>query len=596
MSPIDLLEALAQKLALAGQHAVSVLLVALFDAYQGMFWWGPGLAGAALLMALNSLKREQKWTAIMWAVCTIPGLVTFIVHFSMPHLIYAFRGRELAWPAWHQYGLVGSFFAGAFASLIWLRSGIQKIDKLTDSVSVKSGLERTRKTDIRHIQDILPDEIGNYDPTKYFSKERGIFVGLDVKKEPIYIQHTKFCESHLLLCGMTRSGKGVAAQILGTQSIRQGELFVVLDPKLDNYMPHIFRAQAQGCGQPYVCLDLRQSAPPQINPFTESVEDNENLLLAAFSLAEKGSDADFYRVNDRRAALGAARLIVSMRQKMGRLPTPSELVQTEQAATWSKDAPNFFGYLLEMAELPAVNATAGGVSIADLAQSGGCLYVIGDMMNSRVVRMQRLLLLRLMQIARARISLGNSNGKIIRVFADEFTVHISRPFLVSLAASAGWRLCVMLAFQTLGDLANCPADLTPEGVKGSVWENCTLKLIYKIQDATTAKWLAESTGLIQVDDESRHVEKNIALSETIEGGRTLRQGESQLIDVNMFLGLARGCGVMFGASRLPSFCYTSFVAATQTEAAIVPSYHCNDRPDQPCSAAAMLTQFADETD
>jgi len=42
------------------------------------------------------------------------------------------------------------------------------------------------------------------------------------------------------------------------------------------------------------------------------------------------------------------------------------------------------------------------------------------------------------------------------VFADEFKCHISRPFMLSLGASLGWRLKTILAFQSLQDLADCP--------------------------------------------------------------------------------------------------------------------------------------------
>jgi hypothetical protein len=333
-------------------------------------------------------------------------------------------------------------------------------------------------------------------------------------------------------------------------------------------MPHVFAAEAKGAGQPYVFLDLRQSAPPQINPFDGAdAEEVENLLSAAFSLAECGDVADFHRGRDRRAALECARLVIEMRGRLGRSPTAAEIMATETAGVWREGAANFWGYMMEMAELPSVNAR-NGLSLDALLASGGCLYILGDMQNSRVVRMQRLFLLRLMQLAKRRIAFAGEPARVIRVFADEFTVHISRPFLVSLAASAGWRMCVILAFQTLGDLADCPADLTAEAVKAKVWENCALKLLYAVRDSDTAEWLARSTGIIQVDDEMRRVDRNLALSESLATDRSLRQSETYLIDVNMLLGLPKGCGVLFGAATLPEFCYTSPMPAERVAAAV----------------------------
>lgn len=548
-------------------------LLGLVTAYQFLLFWAPALAGFAALLMIDALKRDKKILMISYAICCVPGLFTALLWGGLPVAYTMLRGRAAEFPEWHLLLIGGEFAAGLAVGVGWLRTGVSRLEKMQSHVSRKTSLERDKKTDIRHIDTILPPEIGRYDPLRYFDPRKGIFVGLDKSQKPIYCDATMFDESHLMLCGRTRSGKGVAAQIIGTQSIRRKELFVVLDPKLDAWMPHIFMSECAAAKQPWAYLDLRQSAPPQLNPFDDANEEEiENLLLAAFSLAEKGDAADFYRVGDRRAALEVARMIIMMRQARGYTPTPAELMATEQAAKWQETATNFHGYMLEMAELPSVNASRPTLSLTGLAETGGCLYVVGDMANSRVVRMQRLMLLRLMQLAKKRVTFDGNPPRIIRVFADEFTVHISRPFLVSLAASAGWRLCIILAFQTLGDLADVPADLTPDAVKAKVWENCALKLLYAVRDSDTAEWLARSTGTIQVDDESRKVDKNLALSETVDSERTLRQSESNLIDVNMLLGLPKGCGVLFGASRLPEFCYTAPVTANRTQDAITPTH------------------------
>jgi len=541
---------------------------AILAAYEAAWWWTPALAGLCLILAINAVMRERNFQAQLFAIACLPGVFVVLGYYLLPGMVVDLTHRPFEFPAWHpQTFLLGSIL-GAVGSLIWLRSGVQIIDAVIERFSVKSGLERVKKTDIRYIGKVLPPAIKPYDPARYFKPSKGIFIGLDRRRRPIYCAHDLFDESHLLLCGRTRSFKGVAAQIVGAQSIRRKELFVVLDPKFDAWMPHVFAAEAKAAGQPYVLLDLRQSAPPQINPFDGAdAEEVENLSLAAFSLAERGDAADFYRVGDRRAALECARLVIEMRARLGRSPTAVEIMATEAAGAWREDARNFWGYMMEMADLPSVNAR-NGISLDALVAGGGCLYILGDMQNSRVVRMQRLFLLRLMQLAKKRIAFASEPARVIRVFADEFTVHISRPFLVSLAASAGWRMCVILAFQTLGDLADCPADLTAEAVKAKVWENCALKLVYAVRDSDTAEWLASSTGTIQVDDEMRRVDRNLALSESLATDRSLRQSETYLIDVNMLLGLPKGCGVLFGAATLPEFCYTSPMPTERASAAV----------------------------
>jgi hypothetical protein len=227
--------------------------------------------------------------------------------------------------------------------------------------------------------------------------------------------------------------------------------------------------------------------------------------------------------------------------------------------------------------LNAVNRKSGGIDIEKLAQTGGCLYVLGDMMNPRIIMMQRMILIRLLMLAKNRQQ--TDDMKIIRVFADEFRVHISRPFIVSLGAAAGWKLLVILAFQSFEDLRDCPADLDADMVKGAAIENCAIQLSYRIKDAATAEVLAAATGIILVDIEGRQVDKNILLSETIEGDRRISQGDRFLIDVNMITSLpvpdidkkTIGCGVLVGASKLAQFCFTSPIMVKRSQAAITPT-------------------------
>lgn len=500
-----------------------------------------------LALASISLVPGAAWLAVPWleheAGVTLNGVPNVYLWF---------------WLAW--------LAAGLLAGLVWLRLGVAALERLRRRLTKRSALERNRRTDVREIDRFLPDAIGSFDPLRYIDEDKGVFVGLDEGRRPIHIPEDTWRESHILLSGRTRSGKGVAAQILLVQAIRRKELVVVLDPKSDMWMPHVFKREADRCGQPYRYLDLRQPAPPQINLFQGCDEETlENMFIAAFGLAEKGTDADHYRLKDRRAALEAARFIAANPGV-----TPS-MVLAQLGPAWDGVADGFQAAMQEMAELQAVNRSDGqGVDIQFLEASGGCLYVVGDMGNTRVIRMQRMLLVRLMMLAKTRVGL-DVEPRTITVLADEFKVHISRPFMASLATMAGAGMHCILAFQSLQDLADVPSDLDKEAVKGSVNENCAIQLSYRIKDPDTAEWLAASTGVIQVDDEIRTVDKNLALTETVRTERTLRQGERHYVDANMFMNLPKGCGVLVGATKLATFCYTSPVSADRGEDAITPS-------------------------
>jgi hypothetical protein len=136
----------------------------------------------------------------------------------------------------------------------------------------------------------------------------------------------------------------------------------------------------------------------------------------------------------------------------------------------------------------------------------------------------------------------------------------------------------ILAFQSFEDLRDCPADLDADMVKGAVIENCALQLSYRIKDSITAELLASATGTILVDTETRKIDKNVLLTETV-GERRISQSERYLVDVNMITSLpvpdqekeTIGCGVLVGAGKLAQFCFTSPIQIDRSKAAITPS-------------------------
>ena len=499
-----------------------MIIVALFGIAPGLFFWG------ARELALREFSLE------------------YVDYFFPPD-------------AWHAWAI--SVICGVAVVIAWLRWGVQVRDWSWGKLTRRSLTERNRKTDVREIHKFLPKEIGQYDPAKYISPSRGIFFGLDERKKPIYLPWAEWKLSHLLLSGRTRVGKGVAAQILLSQAVQAGELVVILDPKPDDWMPHVFFKAAEHAELPYHFFNLTPSAQPQFNLLAGlNGEDAEGMLIGGFGLSEKGEAADFYRLADRKAAREAA---VWIQSHPGATPRDVWLANTEK---WSEAAPAFNDYMRELAELPSVNAKVE-FDMRHMLATGGCVYFAGDMMNPRVVRVQRMILIRLMQVAKNR----TDRSRTITVLADEFKVHISKPFMTGLGAAAGWGMHVVLAFQSLQDLADCPADLDKDSVRGAVMENCGLQLSYRVKDPETAEWLSKSTGTILVDDETRRVKRNVALSEEVDGERNIRQADRYFIDENMFMNLPKSCGVLTGASALAQFCYTSPMIVDKNGIAITPA-------------------------
>jgi hypothetical protein len=444
-----------------------------------------------------------------------------------------------------------TFIASAVLGAILLRVMGAWWDSVKHRFTRRTNLERNRKTDVREIHKFIPPPLAKgFDPRNFFNPKKGIFVGLSEQRKPVYLPYDDLRSQHVLLTGRTRWGKGVAAQILIPQLLARGEYVAVLDPKFDEWMPHAFYSACLDAGLPYRFADINQAAPAQLNPCTGcDTETLENMLIGGFSLTEKGDPADFYRLADRRAARRCAAWLAA---------NPGSTARDALVAHgdhWAEEAPAFFSYMQEMGELDSVNADSGGFDIAEGLKNGGLLYTVGDMINPRILRMQRMILLRLLFLAKQ--SGYTQRKRTIFVFADEFKAHISRPFMVALGASAGWGLHAMLAMQSIKDLKDCPADLDAEAVEGSIMENCSVQLSYRLKDPDTAEWLARGTGMILVDDEMRKVGRNAALAETVSGERTIRQSERPYIDTNMLLNLPKGCGMLTEPSTLPQFVYTS---------------------------------------
>ena len=510
-------------------------------------------------MAQEGGERRGKFMLLLFLPSVLPAFGMLVIPLLAEQFDATWSPSRSEMTAW------AFFFTGGIAgALYWLRVWIPRFDRFKSKITRRTSLERNRRTDVREIETFLPQAGRGYNPRKFASraKRNRIFIGLDERRKPVYLPYDDLRIQHILLTGRTRSNKGVAAQILIPQLLARGEFVVVLDPKVDAWMPHVFFDACTQAGLPYRFLDLRQSTPAQCNPFRGcDAETIENMLIGGFSLTEKGEASDFYRLADRKAARDCATWLA---QHAGMTARDA---LAELGDEWLERAPAFHSYLSEMADLDSVNATAGGIDIVDGERTGGLLYVVGDMINPRILRMQRMILLRLLFLCKQRDQ--TRENRTVCVFADEFKTHISRPFMVSLGASAGWGLHVILAFQSLQDLKDAPADLDKDSVQGSVTENCAVQLSYALKDPDTAEWLSRSTGTILVDDETRTVTRNIAQAETIHKERRISMAERPFVDLNMFLNLPKGCGVLTCPGALAQFIYTSPPIVTRTAAALV---------------------------
>lgn len=530
---------------------------------QDSAMWGGGFAVGAfsyLSFELDENKGTFARLAVVSAVASAAPSLVFN-NFVQPY----FSVDPIAMSDWIKFA--GGLSVAGLIGVLYSRFMVPHVDHLAARMTRTTMLERNEKTDVRRIQEFIPAPVGAFDPVKNWDFKKGFFLGLDARKKPIFWPSDL---PHIQCAGTSGAGKGVFLSMIAAQCCAKGEAVFYLDPKDDEWGPHVLKEVCERFGENFHFVDLRPGAGPQLNLFYgASEEEITELFYAAFSLSEKGSDADFYRLADRQAAKKVARAAA----RDGGL-TPAALLAA--FGDYKDDAPGFFGYLQEMAELPSVNAQTG-LDLASIVANGGAVYVVGSMRNTAVVRMQRMLLIRLIQLAERRDRAAGKPRQMCIVL-DELKYHISRPALEALGAARDKGVHLVLAHQALGDLRDCPADLDKDAVVDAVMENGKLKLIYKVEDPDTAEWLARKSGKIQADDETRRVTRNAGLAEKVSGERTIRQAETFFIDDNQILNLHKFQGVLYGLG-LPQFVHTSPIDCQKTT--LRPEVHQGDAAINP---------------
>ncbi|GGY59528.1 molybdopterin-guanine dinucleotide biosynthesis protein MobB [Bacterioplanes sanyensis] len=519
------------------------------------------IAGFFFVVAVARYLEEQE----SWELFLVPfGLAVIagpVLHFGLPWLVEDKLGPvSIAW-----YFLViwfAGFVVGGWLGYRFFREWEPKIVAWKERITWRTDQERDKKTDVRTVRELLPTTPEPFDVMDYY--EPGfITMGLDKEGNPVRVPFEVWTSSHIQLAGTTGAGKGVAAQMALTQAVHEGEAVFVLDPKNDEWAPHALHKAAETCEVPYHFIDLRDGQPAQINPLAgASRAELQEMFLAAFSLGEKGGDADFYRLNDRKAARAVAALMAEQAN-----PSFANMYREVAELPEVQAAAGFWGAYEEMAELESINAPGVGVDFAKVIEQGGVVYVVGSMRNSPVIKAQRMLMIRLTQICEKRDRLKKQRS--VCVFLDELKYHLSKPAMEIFGAARDKGLHALIAHQSLADLRDVPADLDPDAVVGSVIENTALKIIYKLQDPDTAEWLARRSGTKLVDEEIRKVGRNVAQSEILDDDRTIRQSETFLVDTNMMMNLPKRVAVFF-SEELPRFMGTSPVMVEKKAAAVAP--------------------------
>jgi len=462
--------------------------------FPGWSWAVFGIATLFFLTVGGRLRRLGKEESAIWLlpIRGVGSLVFWAAVVSALALAGAFlffaavlfidRGFEEGGERW--WGLVRAFWPDEPA-----------LNRVLEG-HTRQRKNKDRLTDIRAVDRLLPNAKETYDPRRYF-RAGDYFVGLDEHRQPIYIPYEIWSGCHIQLKGATRTGKGVNASNLGAQGIGMGNSIVVLDPKGDMWIPHVLRTAAEEAGVNFHVLDLRPGKPPQLNILSDVTAPELELLLdAGLGFEETGNrGSDYYSKVDRRTLRRSVKLVEG--QDIS-LPEMCALVRAEWEEL-EKDNSGFLLSLEEVADLSCLH-TRGGIDLEAAIEAGDVVYIIGDMLNTRVVKLQKMILLRLLQLVNRRE--GSEGHRLVTIYLDEFKYFLSRIALNALGTVLHKGCNVVLSHQTDGDLRACPG-IDPEEVTGVVQANAQIRMFFRQDLPEDAARAAAMTGLKVIDKERR---------------------------------------------------------------------------------------------
>lgn len=455
---------------------------------------------------LRFLGATTKWVGLIFVLLGLIGFVVLLALLFLHQLLSGVSSADAIKQAWMIIYEPGSehvvrWLEGCFVGLItalpialfyiprWERGdGFQDVEEL---------VARFKK-------------FNGYDPRPYIKIKKGCFIGRTISGKPIYIPWRKLHETHVQVLGMTGCGKGLSMTLIAYQCILNDECAIWFDPKFDRFTPRILQEAAMLAGREFHMINLnpqwhtqlKPNGGPQLNPLLGANSSQiVELFFAAFDLKGKGTDGDFHRGKDEDAAIEAASIAV---QTAGiSIPGLFRACAGIQSIT---DQENFWRRFRKLATLPAIN-TESGLNLPDAIAKRAVIYFVGSSDNEQVKMLQKMLLVRIMQIIKGRDRLEKHAPTCIVL--DEFKHMLSPGALTSLGVVRDYDVHILLAHQSMGDLESY-AGIEPAEAYGAVVDNTALKIIYKIGDGDYAEKLAKISGKRRtyVDSSAKQLDEN----------------------------------------------------------------------------------------
>ncbi|RMN12104.1 type IV secretory system conjugative DNA transfer family protein [Pseudomonas syringae group genomosp. 3] len=418
-------------------------------------------------------------------------------------------------------------------------------------------------SDIRVEMDRLKQK--NFNPREFYL-EGQMFVGLDDHGEGIYIADDIWRKNHSKIIGPSQTGKGVFLGVILDQVIWKGWGAWFFDLKPDDYILDIMRESCERYGRPApLILDLNGIGPGSYGPFIGgSRRDRRERVVKAFGMADNGTNADFFKREERKVLDYLLPLWDGSLGQLAKLLKGKHPEINEQMKNWVREKNGSIeSNVSEFMQLDTMRATTDeSFNVADAIQSGAVVYVRGSITDTIVRKACIALIDELVQLV-----LKTPAPVPTYLSLDEVKFIVSQSLADALATILSKNVFASIAYQGLSDLLNLPdKTLNAQAIKGGIDTNTQITLTYRANDFETADWLANNTGKGQLTvTKMEKVDVNKGGAEVWGDERSVGQVEETTVTTNQLLALPPRVCALIRPGNLAVILYTCWIPVKEAK-------------------------------
>lgn len=403
-----------------------------------------------------------------------------------------------------------------------------------------------KATSIESAENELYFEPQIIDPRSYININKGGFFGLLHSKNkneclPKYIIDE--AQNHILLCGITRSGKGILAGVKCYETLQyKGKGLIYIDVKQEDFTPQILLEELTKQDR---VKDLEIVTYPNDFCYT-GLNDNDSIteIFEKFCIAleiEKAENegVDFYRKNERQTVLKILKncyglyfkndwyeFMIFIEALLEDLKKQKKIDDENDKARKDYDkleelSKKYFNNKLyndlnfnqknidalatiyiKLYELTMGANVYSKYTLHNALYNGKVLYIKCDMENEQSLQFLKVLQKDISQLIRKR------KADCV-VVADEISFYATTSLSAGLATHAGFGVKYILQLQDLGQIRD-------ENLRSAILTNCSVKLFYKISDDKTLKYVEVLGGMEYVSNQTLKGSLEVMTAEQIE--------------------------------------------------------------------------------